>query len=66
MMGTRYELAVFLIDQGCDVVKANAGYQRENIETLLELLEKHERSESWERTPAYMRLFALIATKLDL
>ena len=64
--GTRYELAIFLIEHGCDVVKANASYQRENAETLLELLEYHESLESWERTPAYMRLFALIATKLDL
>ena len=64
---TSYELAQFLIEQGCDVVKADAGYQRvAHNTTLLELLEYHESLESWERTPAYMRLFALIATKLDL
>ena len=59
---TSYELATFLIEQGCDVLKADVGYQaqaeQDNDHTLLEALE------NLDRTPANELILGLISAKL--
>ena len=58
----RCALATFLIEQGCDVLKADVGYQaqaeQDNDHTLLEALE------NLDRTPANELILGLISAKL--
>ena len=49
----RYELATFLIEQGCDVARACAAYEEDWGTTLLEELQSHESTPESERFMAY-------------